>query len=104
MISFEDIKMGYRNGYIWLIDSPNGDGTACQIGLRWFYFGDEKTEKINAREYAEKYSEDSILHDIKKVLDEFIQEMPDYYAYFEDTLHYFKTQYVDSCTGRVEGT
>ena len=84
-ISREMIAEGYRAGLVRLIDSPNGDGTVCQIGDNWIYFGGLEAEGISPEEYKKAVPEEDIINEIFSVLDDFKtsgEEFLDEYHYY----------------------
>ena len=90
MITKEMVIEGYQKGLIELITSPNSDGTACQIGDNWFYFGGITAEEYDDVEnYKNSLSEEVIIQDIWEVLNDFqtngfeeFEEEALYYEYF----------------------
>lgn len=84
-ISREMIAEGYRTGLIRLIESPNGDGTVCNIADNWFYFGGLEAEGISPEEYKNAVPEEDIISEIFSVLDDFKtsgEEFLDEYRYY----------------------
>ena len=84
MITKYMIECGYNNGLIRLINSPNGDGIACQIGDNWFYFDGDNAEQYDS---VDKYKQDvqkvDIVQNIFDVLSVFMYEFTDEYLYYE---------------------
>ncbi len=72
MITQQMLLEGYRNRIVRLIDSPNKDGTVCQIGNEWFYFGGEVAEDVTPEEYAKVVPEEDIIDEIYFTLKEFL--------------------------------
>lgn len=64
------IKTGYEKGIVKLIDSPHLDGTVCEIGEYWFYFGGQTAEDLTAEEYKINIPEEDIINNIFAVLDD----------------------------------
>ena len=71
MISKDLIRAGYIQGIVKIIDSPMNDGTVCQIGEHWFYFGGQTAEEMSASEYMNAIPIDTIIDEIYDVLKEF---------------------------------
>ena len=86
MITHQMIVEGYRNGTVKLVDSPNGDGTVCQIGDNWFYFGGEAAEGVSPEQYKKDVPEDGIIDEIYFTLKVFREDGGEYldeYMYYE---------------------
>lgn len=95
MITQKMIAEGYHSGIVKLVDSPNGDGTVCQIGDNWFYFGGEAAEGVSPEEYKKNVPEDGIIDEIYFTLKDFNEsgeEYADEYAYYEAYLNERKRQ------------
>lgn len=87
MINKQMIKNGIKTGIVDFIVDPNMDhGTVCKIGEDWFYFGGTTAEEMNPEEYLKAVPEDDIVSDLVETLDEFRDESPDEYEYFESIL------------------
>ena len=85
-ITLEMVAEGYKTGLIKLVDSPNDDGTVCQIGSNWFYFGGLEAEGVTPKEYKDAVPEEDIVSEIYSVLDDFRksgEEFLDEYGYDE---------------------
>lgn len=74
MITKELLQAGYNHGIVQLIDSPNNDGTVCQIGEHWFYFGGQTAEEMSAVEYIKAIPITDIINEIFDVLQEFSKD------------------------------
>ena len=83
MITQHMILEGYRNGIVRLIDSPNRDGTVCQIGDEWFYFGGEAAEGVTPEEYKKAVPEDGIVDEIYFVLKDFLSSGGEFLESYE---------------------
>lgn len=87
MITPKMVKDGYEAGQIRIIDSPNGDGAACQIGDNWFYFGGHMAECETADSYVQKVPKDDIAREVYEALDDFWncgdENLMDEYLYYE---------------------
>ena len=83
MITQRMILEGYRNGIVRLIDSPNRDGTVCQIGDEWFYFGGEAAEGVTPEEYKKAVPEDGIVDEIYFVLKDFLSSGGEFLESYE---------------------
>lgn len=93
VITYAMIINGYKQQLINLIDSPNGDGIVCGIGVNWFYFGGLTAEDCGSvEEYKRFVPEDDIISEIYDVLCEFKTEFPDEYLYY---YYYLKENVVD---------
>ncbi len=87
-ITLQDVERGYRNGTIYLIDCPHSDGTACQIGEYWFYFGDKTTDDYTSEEYRKRVPEDEIVSNIFEALEEMrnLEDFENEYWYYRAVL------------------
>lgn len=87
MITQKMIKAGYEAGIIRIVDSPNGDGAACQIGDNWFYFGGNAAECETSDSYVQIVPKDDIVREIYEALDDFRnccdENFMDEYLYYE---------------------
>lgn len=86
MITKNMIHMGYTQGVVQLVVSPNNDGVVCQIGDGWFYFGGYTAEEHNSVEaYKRDIATETIIDEIYSVIDEFGREsdFKDEYDYYE---------------------
>lgn len=95
MITHQMIVDGYRKGIVKLVDSPNGDGTVCQIGDNWFYFGGEAAEGVSPEQYRNDVPEDGIIDEIYFTLKYFHEDGGEYldeYMYYEFFLNESKRQ------------
>ncbi len=84
MITEAMIREGYAAGIVRVIDSPHGDGAACQIGEHWFYFWNEPDE-MTAKELTSRYPADVIIREIWDGLERSKRELEfaDEYDYYE---------------------
>ena len=64
MITRELLEKGYDLGAVRLISSPHGDGTVCQIGEYWLYFGGQTAEEMEPEEYRRNVPKANILDEI----------------------------------------
>lgn len=86
MITKNMIHMGYTQGVVQLVVSPNNDGIVCQIGDGWFYFGGCTAEEYASVEaYKRDIATETIIDEIYSVIDEFGREseFKDEYDYYE---------------------
>lgn len=86
MITKNMIHMGYTQGVVQLVISPNNDGIVCQIGDGWFYFGGCTAEEYDSVEaYKRDTTIETIVSEIYVVLNEFSyeSEFKDEYDYYE---------------------
>ena len=83
MITKRMIEIGYDKGYVRLIDNPNDNCVAAQIGEIWFYFAGFESELFKADEYEQSYTFDEIVDNIFLALDTTIK------TYFEDEYLYY---------------
>lgn len=83
MITREMIAAGYKKGYVRLINNPNDNCVAAQIGEIWFYFAGMEDEIFSAEEYVESYTFDEIVDNIFFALDTTIKD------YFEEEYEYY---------------
>ena len=86
MITKNMIHMGYTQGVVQLVISPNNDGVVCQIGDGWFYFGGCTAEEYDSVEaYKRDTTTETIISEIYVVLNEFSyeSEFKDEYDYYE---------------------
>lgn len=76
-ITVDDIKKGFNDGLVQLIDAEQygGDGVACEIGSggcsNWFYFAGYEGENMTASEYMRDVPLDEIAKEIEAVLYDF---------------------------------
>lgn len=80
------LKQAYEEGIVKLIDSPNDDGTVCEIGEHWFYFDMIHGEDFFSVNYKENFTTNYILDRIYDVLESMRFFPDDYgteYAYYE---------------------
>ena len=83
MITREMIESGYKQGYVRLIDNPNDNCVAAQIGTHWFYFADIEDQIFQAEEYKKMYADEVIVDQISSTLDDFFKrEFEDEYLYY----------------------
>ena len=86
MITKNMIHMGYTQGVVQLVISPNDDGVVCQIGDGWFYFGGYTAEEYDSVEaYKRNTTTETIISEIYVVLNElsYESEFKDEYDYYE---------------------
>lgn len=86
MITKNMIHMGYIQGIVQLVISPNDDGVVCQIGDGWFYFGGHTAAECDSvEEYKHDIPVETIIDEIYSVIDEFGREsdFKDEYDYYE---------------------
>ena len=83
-ITPEMIDNGLNNGSVVIIDSPNGDGAACQIGVHWFYAFGSEGETMTAEEYTANVPREDIVREITEALRSFRSTpgFEDEYAYY----------------------
>lgn len=86
MITKNMIHMGYTQGVVQLVISPNDDGVVCQIGNDWFYFGGHTADEYDSVEaYKHDIPTETIIDEIYSIIDEFGREpeFKDEYDYYE---------------------
>ena len=83
MITREMIETGCEKGYVRLVNNPNDNCVAAQIGEIWFYFAGMDDETLQAEEYAQSYTFDKIVDNIFFALNTTIKD------YFEDEYLYY---------------
>lgn len=86
MITREMVEQAYEEDIIKLIDSPNDDGTVCEIGDHWFYFDMIHGEDFFSVSYKENFTTGYILDRIYDALESMRLCPDDYsseYAYYE---------------------
>lgn len=86
MITKEMIKLGYKQGIVELVSSPNSDGIVCRIGDNWFYFGSfTAAEYESVEEYKRDIPTETIVNEILAVLEDFKNqpENKDEYDYYD---------------------
>lgn len=86
MITKQMIAEAYDKGIAKLVASPNEDGTVCQIGDNWFYFGGETAEGVAPEVYETAVPMNDIIDEIFAVLGDFQKsgdELLDEYKYYE---------------------
>jgi len=77
------IHNGYKKGVVYLINNPNDDCIAANIGANWFYFAGSENENMTVKEYKEEYTSEEIVDYIFAVLDsDFKTEFEDEYLYY----------------------
>lgn len=82
-ITKEMIQEGYNRGIVQLIDSPHSDGTVCQIGEHWFYFGGLAAEERTSEEYRKEVPEATIIEKIYEALNDLVSDgFEDEYSYY----------------------
>ena len=87
MITKELLKESYNAGIVKLVEDPNGHGTVCRIGQYWFYFGGLTAEENSPEAYIRDVPEEDILREIWETLNEFAQDFPTEYQYYESFLN-----------------
>lgn len=108
MITKEKIKIGLKNGTIRIVESPNEDGTVCQIGENWFYFGGQTAEEMSPEEYLKNVPHEDIIREIYDVLEEFLKDKSfvDEYLYYDAVLEEQSDKsrefYVNTPLGRLK--
>ena len=88
-ISSNEIREGLDLGIVRLITDPNMDeGTVCEIGGSWFYFGGMTAEEMTPEEYLENIPQEDIVREIVETLQEFENELEysDEWAYYRAVL------------------
>lgn len=89
-ITKEQLLDGISHGTVKFIVDPNmGNGTVCQIGENWFYFGGLTAEEEAPEEYLRNSDQDENIRLILDVLDGFskdCEELRDEYLYYEAIL------------------
>lgn len=87
MITRELLEKGYDLGAVRLISSPHGDGTVCQIGGYWFYFGGQTAEEMEPEEYRRNVPKADIMDEILVALEGIRDDLSeDEYNYYECVL------------------
>lgn len=83
-ITKEDIANGITDGIVRFIVDPNlEEGTVCEIGENWFYFGGQTAEEENPDDYLAHTSMSDIVREIFETL-ESIKDLDNLeYQYYE---------------------
>ena len=83
-ITKEDIANGITDGIVRFIVDPNmEEGTVCEIGENWFYFGGQTAEEENPDDYLAHTPMSDIVREIFETL-ESIKDLDDLeYQYYE---------------------
>lgn len=84
------IQKGIQEGLVRFVLDPNcNDGTVCQIGESWFYFGGLTAEQSKPEEYVQNVPEEDIVKEIFETLQSFkesgdsaLEDEYKYYAFF----------------------
>ena len=84
-ITKEDIANGITDGIVRFIVDPNmEEGTVCEIGENWFYFGGQTAEEENPDDYLAHTPMSDIVREIFEAL-EGIKDLDNLeYQYYED--------------------
>lgn len=69
-ITKEMIFKGLCNETIRIINNPNDDCIAAQIGSYWFYFTESENEDLSSEEYYETYTKEEITDMIYDVIND----------------------------------
>lgn len=85
MIPKSTIEDGLASGIIKIVDGPDGEGTVCQIGEYWFYFGGFVAEGMTAEEYIKAFSFGTIVWNVYEALNDMYEA-----GGFEDELSYYE--------------
>lgn len=109
MITKEKIKIGLKNGTIRIVESPNEDGTVCQIGENWFYFGGQTAEEMSPEEYLKNVPLEDIIREIYDALQDFLKQDENsvneylyYDAVLEEQSDKSREFYVNTPLGRLK--
>lgn len=88
-ITKHEIVKGLDKGVIRLVTDPNMDeGTVCEIGGSWFYFGGADAENMSPSEYISRIPREDVARMIYEALQEFEneQEYSDEWSYYRAIL------------------
>lgn len=83
----EKIKQGLAEGIVRIINNPNDDCIACEIGDYWFYFIGREYEDMSPDEVLETFTKEELSEMIYSVMQDLEAEERLYYqSFLEDNL------------------
>lgn len=82
-ITLKQVENGFKSGVVRLTTGPMENGTVCQIGEHWFYFGGMTAEEESPDEYRRNVPEEDIIQEIFDTLESFRKsDFTDEYLYY----------------------
>lgn len=93
----EQIFAGLCSGIVKIINNPDDDCIACQIGLNWFYFIDSEYEDMTADEIYQAFTKE----ELAKMIYEQLQDMEEHPDIFDSEVEYYKGYLEDNLTSDV---
>lgn len=84
-INWKKVQEGIQRNLIKIINCPNCNEIACQIGEHWFCFEDPldfETKNMRAAKYIQTFEEEYIAQQIARALEELCKESNDEFLYY----------------------
>lgn len=88
MITKGMIRAGISAGVVKLIDSPNDNEPACQIGDHWLYYAGSEGTGLTSTEYIANVPMEDVISEIVDALEGIRDDLDgeDEYGYYEAVL------------------